>query len=675
MSQETVWIFGTGTLADNVSDLLEGACGIVRLTDWPTWEADTAAIGNAPDTPDTPASEPVNSDPSLHQKPSLALLLHDAWHPALDHRAHEVFESSNIPWLRGCVQLGEGVVGPLVVPHAPGCPRCADWRRLLAGNEREETLAILHLLEEQGGLDRDPLASCTALSQMAHLIAAEARRVLQEQKPMLDRAVFIVNMASLTATRHFLLPDSLCPVCGSRPDDSAEAARITLQPNPKLDPNGYRTRSLNEFKDVLLRDYLDSNIGFLNRDQLDLVSPFAAMTLNLPLLHTDEVTAGRTHSYAESKITGILEALERYCGVAPHAKRTVVRDTYRHLAAHALNPARVGVHEKNNYARPRFPFQEYHPNRPLDWVWGYSFYRERPILVPEMLAYYSLGQGDGFVYETSNGCALGGSLEEAILYGLLEVVERDAFLMTWYARLPLPRLDLESMQDTELQWMIQRIRTVGGYDLHLYNATMENGIPSIFALAKNRKSYGLNLICAAGAHLDPIRAVKSAVHELAGMMLVLDRKYEFHREQCLAMYRDSAKVQAMDDHMMLYGLPEAEERLDFLLKSDRPMQTIQEAFPPRAKRADLTDDVRDLLGVFRRLNLEVIVVNQTTPEVARNGFSCVKVLIPGMLPMTFGHHLIRVKGLERVLKVPAQLGYVKKKLTRQGLNSDPHPFP
>ena len=75
---------------------------------------------------------------------------------------------------------------------------------------------------------------------------------------------------------------------------------------------------------------------------------------------------------------------------------------------------------------------------PMDWVWGYSFLQERPILVPELLAYYSLSCGEGFVYETSNGCALGGSLEEAIFHAIMEVVERDSFLLTWYARLPSP---------------------------------------------------------------------------------------------------------------------------------------------------------------------------------------------------------------------------------------------
>ncbi|MDI5791247.1 YcaO-like family protein [Bacillus licheniformis] len=79
----------------------------------------------------------------------------------------------------------------------------------------------------------------------------------------------------------------------------------------------------------------------------------------------------------------------------------------------ALDPAKSGFIKPNNTRIP-ISFQPFHPARPLRWVWGYSFLQKRPILVPESLAYYSLGREDSFVYETSNGCALGGSLEEAI---------------------------------------------------------------------------------------------------------------------------------------------------------------------------------------------------------------------------------------------------------------------
>jgi ribosomal protein S12 methylthiotransferase accessory factor len=394
------------------------------------------------------------------------------------------------------------------------------------------------------------------------------------------------------------------------------------------------------------------------------------------LFDGDEGTAGRTNSFAVSELTAILEGLERYCGLEPRGKKTVVHDSYNHLKNQALNPIEVGVHAKEQYERPGFPFTEFDPGRSIDWVWGYSFLQERPILVPELLAYYSLGCGSrGFVYETSNGCALGGSLEEAIFYGILEVVERDSFLMTWYAQMSLPRIDPNSIEDQELLLMIERMRAVAGYDLYLYNSTMEHGIPSILAIAKNRKEKGMNLICAAGSHLDPVRAVKTAVHELAGMMLSLDEKLEKNQEEYVRMLHDSSLVQQMDDHGMLYGLPQAEERLQFLLDENRPLRPFHEELQWKSRHLDLTEDLQDILQVFRRNNLDVIVVDQTTPETIRNGLYCVKVIIPGMLPMTFGHHLTRITGLERVFRVPMELGYSNEPLTAEQLNPHPHPFP
>jgi ribosomal protein S12 methylthiotransferase accessory factor len=131
----------------------------------------------------------------------------------------------------------------------------------------------------------------------------------------------------------------------------------------------------------------------------------------------------------------------------------------------------------------------------------------------------------------------------------------------------------------------------------------------------------------------------------------------------------------MEDHSMLYGLQEAQGRLQFLLEKNRPLRTFEEEFRRKTIHSDLTDDLRDVLQEFRRLNLDVIVVDQTTSELRRNGLHCVKVLIPGMLPMSFGYHLTRVTGLNRVLQVPVQLGYAKQPLRVNQLNSHPHPFP
>ena len=68
------------------------------------------------------------------EETELALVLHDAWHPSVHQKAEERFRATGIPWLRGFVSFGEGIIGPLVRPDTPGCSRCADIRRMIAGS-------------------------------------------------------------------------------------------------------------------------------------------------------------------------------------------------------------------------------------------------------------------------------------------------------------------------------------------------------------------------------------------------------------------------------------------------------------------------------------------------------------------------------------------------------------
>ncbi|MDR7071688.1 TOMM precursor leader peptide-binding protein [Fictibacillus barbaricus] len=643
----SIAVVGEGLLADYVYKELSG---IYQITRW------------------------SSMDEASPNGENLALVLHDSWRPAEHLKADDVFRSSGIPWLRGFIAFGEANIGPLVLPDKKGCSQCADVRRFMTGPDRREQFQIKEYKMDQRNIQQDPWATNLGLWQTSLLVQEEVHRFFNGEKAQTHEHVLFLHLNTLRLSRHFILPDPYCHVCSDLPEDTADLAKIELKQSPKTSIDSYRCRSMDDLQTVLSQDYLDSRTGLLNFKRYDFTSPFADTIVNLPLLSGNELNAGRTQSYAQSELAGILEGLERNCGYSPKGKRTQVYEPYSKVEKYAIDPQSIGLHTEKQYELPDFPFRPLDEDRPIHWVWGYSLTENRPILVPEIFAYYSLGGGEGFVYETSNGCAVGGSLEEAILYGIFEIVERDSFLMTWYAELPIPRLDNKSIDDQELQLMIQRIHAVTGFEVHLFNATTENGIPSIWALAKNTKEKGMNLLCAAGAHVDPLRAVKGAVQELAGMLLNMDDTFEKNKKKYVQMYKHSHLVQQMEDHSMLYGLKEAEKRLYFLLDK-RLVKDFHKEFGPVRKSADLLDDLQAVLDVFKQLKLEVIVVDQTSPELKRNALHCVKVVIPGMLPMTFGHHLTRLKGLDRVLKIPAKLGYVKRPLKFNELNPYPHPFP
>jgi len=644
---KSIALIGDGLLTNLVHETLSSAYSVVRV--------DFERSGDIPEST------------------ALVLAVHDEYRPPAQLERDKALHASGIPWLNATVLADEGMVGPYVRPGTPGCPQCALKRRMAAAADDTKPLELKLELWRKGVVRRDPNVSPWGLRHLRDLIVEEASAALERVHSQAGR-VRLADLKKLESSYRRFAPDPHCPVCGGLPDDRPEDAKIVLAPRPKSDPRSFRVASTADFAAKLSADFLDDRMGLMRAARRQLEHPFSDVLVCLPASFGEEWTAGRSHAYPTSLAAALLEGLERNCGSSPRGKKTVVYDSYRNLAKCAMNPAEVGLYSPEQYASEDFPFEPFDADASMAWVWGYSFKRERPILVPECLVYSHPSIGGKLADEGSNGCALGGSLEEAILHGIFEVVERDAFLLAWYARLPLPRLDLATAGDRELELMAARLEAEAGYELCLYDATTENGIPSVWAVARNKRPTGANLICAAGASLDPVRAAKGAVYEVAAFTRYLSKLLEARIEEARDMYRDSDQVREMPDHSLVYALPEAEDRLRFLWDPERPMRSFGESFCAGAPRLDLTEDLREVLGVFRRLGLDVIVVDQTSAELSGSGLRCVKVLIPGMLPMTFGHHLRRTAGLNRLFTVPMRLGYTDRPLRPADLNPYPHPF-
>jgi ribosomal protein S12 methylthiotransferase accessory factor len=72
--------------------------------------------------------------------------------------------------------------------------------------------------------------------------------------------------------------------------------------------------------------------------------------------------------------------------------------------------------------------------------------------VPTAFGYYDylLPEDHFFCVACSNGCAAGNTLEEAVVQGFLELVERDGVALWWYNRARRPGVDLDSFAEPYL---------------------------------------------------------------------------------------------------------------------------------------------------------------------------------------------------------------------------------
>jgi ribosomal protein S12 methylthiotransferase accessory factor len=472
-----VTIAGHGLLATTISEALDAATcpAYVRACDLPAGPADLDdLVGGAGVSPDGQR---------------LLLTASDGWDCRAYERVQALCVAHRMSWLPVHTELGQTVIGPRYSPGAAGCVTCAELRRSLA----DDHFAVRQSVRQRyTRLVDQPSPWLTALTARtaAAVTADEVMRWARSQSGRTRCALLYVDLGTLAINQHRFLPDPLCPTCGKLPADGPEAARITLRPRSKPAPGSYRVRPLGDADlDRLRETYVDEETGLICRTQTFASGSLAvgAAALRTRSQARAELNWGRTTRYRTSETVAVLEALERYGGMAPGGRRSVVRASFAELRDTAIDPRTLGLYAPEQYARHGFHFQPFDADRVCRWVWGCSLARREPILIPQAYAYYGMHRIDPddplFAFETSNGCALGSCLEEAILYGILEVVERDAFLMTWYARLPAPPIDLSSARDRSIPMLAQAIGAETGYRVRAFDITMEHGIPSVWAMA------------------------------------------------------------------------------------------------------------------------------------------------------------------------------------------------
>ncbi|MFF9373721.1 TOMM precursor leader peptide-binding protein [Streptomyces griseoluteus] len=570
----------------------------------------------------------------------------------------------------------------------PACGTCLAMRRQrLRTRTEREALETGTETTAAGAWPVLPDHTVDAVWSLHRLIASGAARHTAEGPDAELPRVTELDLETLRVRTFPLLPEPMCPCCrpfteeaASRAD--AEATLPAPAPLPKPRPDSYRLRRASDHP-LPVKALANPVCGVLGGGTwVDVTSPTTAPVAGSVFMRgyaglTDVTWSGQANSFADSRDLAFLEGLERYAGTHRRHRAPVVTASLEELGDRALDPRSCGLYGPRTYAEDPM-VEPFDPARPIPWVTGWSLRDGRPVLVPARLVYYSAGTAaDNFVFECSNGCATGSTWEEAVFFGLLELIERDAFLLGWYGALPLPEIDLASVRSPGVRAMVARA-ALQGYDVHVFDNRVDLPVPVVTGLAVRRDDAPGSLAFAAGASFDPETAVESAVSEILTYIPHLPGQVAERPAELQAMAEAFDLVKRLPDHAALFGLPEMRAYATGYLKPARtaPLDELFTGWEERRPRTgDLRDDlllVRDLLG---EAGCEVIAVDQTTPEQRRMGLRTVATLAPGLLPIDFGWLRQRALTLPRLRTAPYRAGMVPAPLREEELRRVPHPFP
>lgn len=553
-------------------------------------------------------------------------------------------------------------LGPVFDPPNNACWGCLS-RRLKQNRRAEAFIEANRKMKKPLSLESAP-AVLSINDAALNLAATETLKwVVRGNNHKGPPVLMTLDVRDMKFEKHAITRLEDCPDCAEPKAKSNNVpAQIILKRGRKIftSDGGHRSYSpdttFQKFQHHIspLTGIVDE-VRFYHSDPNNLVHTCSAGHLFLSEVPREDVlrrglvqtSAGKGMTPQQAKTSALCEALEHYSGVF-RGNEFRVKASYRELGDQAIHP-----NDCMNFSEKQYANREAWNRKYTDWNWVPMKFDERrtiewtPVLsltskkqkyIPTAYCYYGypMKSDHNFCRADSNGDAAGNTLEEAILQGFMEVVERDCVALWWYNRIQRPALNLDSFRLPYFK-ALREYYQADGRDIWVLDITGHFEIPVFAALSALKQNKKRQFLIGLGAHFDPQVALARALTEMNQFLPV-------------AVSGKSTRI-----------LSPKSRDLSYLRPDPNLASRNFEDFSNNAS-SDLLEDVKRCLKLAEACGLETFVLNLTRSDV---NLPVVKVIVPGLC-----HFWARL-GNRRLYDVPVKLGWLKKPLTEEQLNPDP----
>lgn len=313
---------------------------------------------------------------------------------------------------------------------------------------------------------------------------------------------------------------------------------------------------------------------------------------------------GKGASVTQAKVSAIMEALERYSG--EWREDALVRWTVEEARScdNALDPISLILPQRTAI---------HIMSQPLAWVKGVDLIENEEIWVPASAAFhpYSSPKDLALFRTNTNGLASGNTMEEAVVHGLCELIERDAWSICESRHRVVGDI-IPSKDDRMIQQMLEKFSS-NGIEVRLKDLTSDVGLPTFAAAADDVRLQDPALLSLGmGTHLNPRITVIRALTEVAQSRLT----------QIHGAREDTVRGKAT--RQIGYERVKRMNQMWFSESQKTTALTDYQSFDT----ADLFDDLQVVLEcLIRRGFKHVIAVDLTRKEL---GIPVVKMIVPGL---------------------------------------------
>ena len=566
--------------------------------------------------------------------------------------------SDRTPWLLVQPSGVFPLVGPVFSPGKGPCWTCLAERmkrnrevRAMLDRRQARRVAVSPLAKDSLGYAGIELAAV----EIAKAIASDFRTPLNDHLVSLD-------LSGPTIVKHYVPRRPQCPSCGRKklrdPRREPVPLVLTAGAKPVMTSGGYRAVSSRATVTKYRKHVspLTGVVSKLERVEVDLplnTNFYASHNFSGPAKSIHELRSGRSggsfgkgSTAEQGEASALMEAIERYSGIFQGDEIRVARRFVDFAPGDAIWPNDVLLFSDAQYRRP--PSEDdvtptpppFDPEAKIEWTPVWSLRDQRFKYLPTgMLYFFHSDASDSHMHADSNGCAAGNTLEEAIVQGFLELVERDSYAIWWYNRSQRTELDLDQFGDSYVRDLKNQLAETGRR-LWVLDITTDLGIPSYVAMSYSTITGQEFVEYGSGSHFDPRIALLRALTEVNQFLSI-----------GLLGARDAG--QASNDSAGPFRLKEH----PYLIPDGKP--PIRPHVDMKFGSLDTREQALTCMDIVKRAGLDFLVLDQTRPDIET---PVVRVIVPGL------RHFYRRFGPGRLYDVPVKLGLRDTPIPESELN-------
>ena len=405
-----------------------------------------------------------------------------------------------------------------------------------------------------------------------------------------------------------------------------------------------------EYKD--LSSIFSDKIGIVNvilkRNELDeyglkMYQCLSADTKVLFDLSRDVSSGGLGISSDEKSavISCIAEAIERYC------MSYVPQNDIKKMKWNEINNEEK-INDYQLYTDIQYEQNPQYINpkkEAIYWTRINSIEDGKYLYWPSSLIYLPFELSKTVAETSSTGMAAGFSINDCIVSGLLELIERDSLMINFSKRLNPPEIDINTL-NIENKKFVDEISKK--YKIKIYKLYSDIKVPTYLCFIFNGEGKKLHYGIGASTNLDSNKAIDKALKECLFT-------YYYSLNIMDLRKNNPDEISTLYEHFLYYQ----GELFEELLFESEKVKYTRELYTFDEVKKDLKSN-----------GLEIYYKDLTTEDIRLTNLKVVKVIVPGLIDLNKTHKMQRLAA-KRFDDVPNKIGINAK----NGLSKQPHPFP